>query len=187
MFKAKLKKRGLINIGKKEFIEPAKVAAIRLIGKCRVCLPVDLHKLAEELRIKIHYEKLPANCDGWTLELLPDFTSVNYLILINSNRFAVRQRFTIAHEIGHVVLNHFDRKPNACLFKNIEVKDNFEFEREADIFASELLIPTPHLLKLVKEGKANDIKRLCSFYGVSKKAMEIKLEEIKRGVRDTVL
>lgn len=172
----------VINIEKKQFIEPAKTDARRVLEEYNVSPPVDLHKLAKEMKIKIHYRSLPANCDGWTVALLPNNLNVEHLILVNSRKLAVRQRFTIAHEIGHIVLNHCDRKPNAPLFKHFQItlKDNFEFERDADIFASELLMPTPHLLKLIKIDKVKDIKRLSDFYQVSKQAMEIKLEEIKR-------
>lgn len=172
----------MTNIGKKEFIEPAKVAAIKFIERHGICPPVDLYKLTKKLRMDIHYITLPANCDGLTLELNPNPLNVKYIICVNKHKFKMRQRFTIAHEIGHIVLNHCDRSPNAPLFKHFQItlKDNFEFERDADIFASELLMPTPHLLKLIKIDKAKDIKRLSDFYQVSKQAMEIKLEEIKR-------
>lgn len=176
--------KGMINKVKKQSIEPAKKAAIKLLAKYNFSPPIDLHKLAKALKIRIHYRIFPANCDGWVVALKPNFMNTKYLILVNSRRLAARQRFTIAHEIGHIVLNHVDKNQYTPLFKHdkIQVEDKFELHRDADIFASELLMPTSHLLKLVKQGKAKDIKKLCAFYQVSKQAMEIKLEEIKKFV-----
>lgn len=180
MFRKNPKKKATINIEKKQFIEPAKMAARRVLEKYNLSPPVDLYQLAKEMKIGIHYRSLPANCDGWTVSLKSNL-AVEYIILVNFRSFAVRQRFTIAHEIGHIVLNHCDRS-NVFMYKHpkITVNDNFILERDADIFASELLIPTPHLLKLIKSDETQDIKRLSDFFQVSKQAMAIKLEEIKR-------
>ena len=163
----------------------AKETAKKLLKRYGISPPVNLHKLAEDLKVRIHYKILPANLDGWTVELNTALVKEpRYLMLINSRRLKVRQRFTIAHEIGHIVLGHFEIKSKAlCKHRKITEEDNYKYEMEADSFASELLIPTPHLLKLAKEGKNKNINKLCSFYGVSKQAMEIKLEKIERIVK----
>lgn len=169
----------------KNFVNPAKAAAVKLIKELGLSPPIDLHNLAEYFGARIHYALLPGNFDGWVGELNPDFskdfTTTRYLILVNSRRLKVRQHYTIAHEIGHIVLKHPEQK-SKLLYKhsNITAEDDYKFEREADIFASELLIPTSHLSKLVRLGKPLSIKKLCAFYQVSRQAMEIKLEEIKR-------
>lgn len=163
----------------------AKEAATKLLKRYGISPPVNLHKLAEYLKVRIHYKILPANLDGWTVELNTALVKEpRYLMLINSRRLKVRRRFTIAHEIGHIVLGHFEIKSKAlCKHRKITEEDNYKYEMEADSFASELLIPTPHLLKLAKEGKNKNINKLCSFYGVSKQAMEIKLEKTERLVK----
>lgn len=164
----------------------AKAAAVKLIKELGLSPPIDLHKVAKALGAEIYYKLMPAGCDGWIVELNPyrakDFTTVKYIIMVNSSRLIVRQRFTIAHEIGHIVLQHHERK-SKLLYKHskITAEDDYKFEREADIFASELLIPTSHLLKLAKMGNPMDIKKLSAFYQVSKEAMKIKLEKIEKG------
>lgn len=56
---------------------------------------------------------------------------VIYELLYDNGAHRLRQRFTLAHELGHVVMRHWLEEP-------------FE-EAEADYFASQLLIPRPIL------------------------------------------
>lgn len=80
-----------------------------------------------------------------------------------------RVRWTIAHEIGHIVLGHFHDfaidELNKCVAANggspVQV-----LELEADIFAAELLQPMP-ILKAIGDISVAQIQELC---GVSKKA-----------------
>lgn len=60
------------------------------------------------------------------------------IVLINAeDRTAYRTRFTVAHELAHLMLH-------ATLFGDIH-----EFEREADVFAAELLLPAETMAGLV--------------------------------------
>ncbi|MHB0978157.1 MAG: helix-turn-helix domain-containing protein [Minisyncoccota bacterium] len=60
------------------------------------------------------------------------------LVLVNSRDPADRQRHTLAHELGHIVMHH------RCM-----VSENADVEQQANEFASEFLMPavdvTPHL------------------------------------------
>ena len=62
------------------------------------------------------------------------------LIIINSNDRPERQNFTVAHEIGHFALNHFETE-----------KQTWEQEEEANLFAADLLLDPAEL-----RGKAYD-------------------------------
>lgn len=66
-----------------------------------------------------------------------------YLVLFNSviskDNVIGRIRWTLAHELGHVVLNHLP-----CLAQNgFNSKFSPEYEAEADFFASQFLAPMP--------------------------------------------
>ncbi|MCX7914393.1 MAG: ImmA/IrrE family metallo-endopeptidase, partial [Thermodesulfovibrionales bacterium] len=160
-----------------------------LIRGYKLTIPIDLLELARLLKIRIHFRQLPANCDGFVVSLRDSFPNVEHLILVNSHKPKTRQRFTIAHEIGHVVLRHYEEE-DILLDKHLKSPQESNFKREtaADVFASELLIPTPHLLRLVKRIGANRVdvnnekamKHLCAFYQVSKHAMQIKIEKVKK-------
>lgn len=70
-----------------------------------------------------------------------------------------RKRFTIAHEIGHIVLGH--------------KKHSINNEKEADTFASQLLLPHCVLEQLVKLGKSITETYLKDKFGLSNEAAHI--------------
>lgn len=104
--------------------------------------------------------------------ILLDSTNNKNLVSINVNRPIQRQRFTAAHELGHYMLH-----------KNLELNTNFAcpiygtksvIEKEADEFASYLLMPTKELNKIVdkyqdKNGNVNyeDCIYIADYFGVS--------------------
>lgn len=63
------------------------------------------------------------------------------LIEVQQDMHLHRQRFTIAHEIGHYLLGH---TTDFCSFDERKTTDpRGSNERQANIFASELLMPDP--------------------------------------------
>jgi Zn-dependent peptidase ImmA (M78 family) len=102
------------------------------------------------------------------------------LIGVNSSEAPVRQRFTIAHEIGHFVLH-----PEKDAF--VDFRKSFGAgevrpprERHADMFAAALLMPRKVLLKhfrrLAGEVDTDSItKALAKRYSVSEDAMRFRL------------
>lgn len=73
------------------------------------------------------------------------------IIYVNSKKNNVDSRFTIAHEIGHYILQNF----NIDTVDTVYVRDLFNHDEkeecEANLFASELLIPTEFLNKDLKK------------------------------------
>ena len=107
------------------------------------------------------------------------------LIGINSTDTPRRQRFTIAHEIGHFflhptkeVLVDYRRTSNKGAHRTPK-------EREADIFAASLLMPRQELIKdfmrvaggvlTDEEQTKNVVSLLATKYEVSDEAMNIRL------------
>lgn len=94
------------------------------------------------------------------------------LIGVNGNHHTHRQRFTVAHEIGHILLSH--PSESRCTVKEIA-----ECNREADVCASELLIPTqllaPHLLGT----RTTATGTLSKLFDVSEEAMSLKIKHIQ--------
>lgn len=86
-------------------------------------------------------------------------------IIYNENiETATRKRFTIAHEIGHIVMHH----------KGYDLKN----EQEADTFASQLLMPHCILEKLIHLGKNVTPQYLNSKFGLSVEAAKISLQHV---------
>jgi Zn-dependent peptidase ImmA (M78 family) len=102
--------------------------------------PKAPERLVEKLKIKVKYS--PINTDGWCLQV-GDTT----IVRINSKTSKVRQRFTLAHELGHLiygVIGVVDENISPFVTKNKE-------ERKIDKFAAELLLPTSIVLDTIKE------------------------------------
>ena len=88
-----------------------------------------------------------------------------------------RPRFTIAHELGHLVLGHSGaprRNPNKEIYQS--ASDRI-FEAEADYFASSLLAPTQ---LAAGAGNAHEIE---ARFGLSSQAAEIAFERVLRESR----
>jgi hypothetical protein len=79
----------------------------------------------------------------------------------------LRQRWTLAHEIGHVHLEHSE--------------DNALQEQEANSFAGELLMPELVLLELRRRlGRELTVSEAGRLFGVSRSAAENRLRQIQR-------
>lgn len=85
-----------------------------------------------------------------------------------------RNRFTLAHEVGHIVLNHHKLlKHNLITFdKNIK---NI-FERQANIFAENILMP----VHLVSKFKYEDVENLSRIFEVSKSMAEVRMSHLEK-------
>lgn len=129
--------------------------------------PVPVDKVAESFTIKIMpYAGFPKNISGTIVE-----QKGHIVIGYNSKQAPVRQRFTIAHELGHYLCGH-------DLSEQI-IDDVFDKptdkEREANMFAAELLMPYDFLKEDIKAIKS--IPELAKHYEVSEQAMSIRLLE----------
>jgi Zn-dependent peptidase ImmA (M78 family) len=97
-----------------------------------------------------------------------------WIMCINSSHNLKRQRFTMAHELGHYILHKG---------KNIEFVDTTFFrsdemdsiEYNANEFASRLLMPEDDLRKLIDEDRIKNIGELASKFDVSSAAMKYRV------------
>lgn len=107
--------------------------------------PVDVEKIAAYLNIKV--KRQPYNSkDDLSAMLIRDDNNV--IIGVNSSHSEKRQRFSIAHEIGHFLLHEGSK---LIVDRQIKYKVNYRDGRsslgtdideiEANRFASSLLIP----------------------------------------------
>ena len=124
--------------------------------------PVNLGVICRWLGIEVYAQ--PCRAFG-ALFLLREGRGV---LLVNSSLPQGRARFSIAHELGHLLLRH---NP---LGRIGEPRD-LDQERQADRFASELLMP----FSLLREDcRRLSFDALCRRYRVSRQAMRIRLERI---------
>lgn len=97
-------------------------------------------------------------------------------ILFNDNEPEVRRRFTIAHELGHFVLQHGHafRDPN----RNFSIGIYDPREVAANKFAVELLMPEIAVRHFVEKEKEYDAQVLADRFGVSLTALRFRLENL---------
>ncbi|KQL20505.1 hypothetical protein AN957_19225 [Cytobacillus solani] len=96
-------------------------------------------------------------------------------IAVNSNHSQNRQTFTIAHELGHFYLHSHKRKTftETKLSENLYSLGEVLIEREANLFASELLIPEEVLEKMLV--KKFNYFRISNTIGVSTEALKWRI------------
>ncbi len=145
--------------------------------------PIPVEDLIKWLGISIQSQPLEQNISGVLVR--KDGSAV---IGVNSRHHPNRQRFTLAHELGHYLLH----PENPTVFVD-DALINFRgeditlpadtFEMEANAFAGALLMPT----KLLREDLAGRyidaldeaaVKRLARRYEVSPQALTIRLMRI---------
>lgn len=97
------------------------------------------------------------------------------LIIYNCNEAAVRQKFTIAHELGHHV-NGDDNVPRDTSVQFSSANWN-PVEAAANKFAAALLMPAEHVRYLANSRGAN-LSWLAQKFGVSTAAMQYRLKNL---------
>jgi Zn-dependent peptidase ImmA (M78 family) len=152
------------------------------ILKCEPSLeiPVPIKDLALQLDI---IDIVPLDVEGFEGGLITQAEKFNGAILFNEECPETRQRFTIAHELGHFLMPSHIPSPNGrflCKAADLLILSAKEGDRrmrmevEANRFASLILMP-PKILKtdLAKSAEPNlsQIIRMASRYEVSKEAM----------------
>ena len=133
-------------------------------------VPINLRKIFEGLNLEYMEINDSEDIDGGILEV----DGEPKIAVVNKAKPIARQRFTLAHELGHIFLCHKDRD----VYDSEETRDREEQEfsqgkppkeSEADAFAAELLIPYEHIKKY--ESDINDVEKMANIFKVSKQAM----------------
>jgi Zn-dependent peptidase ImmA (M78 family) len=142
--------------------------------------PVPVEAIARRLGAEIRYSPFEGDISGMVYR-----DKDRTVIGVNSLHHMNRQRFTIAHEIGHMLLHegtevHVDKTFRVNLRDDLSSQAVDREEMEANGFAAELLMPRHMLLEDLKgreidfENEEN-IRRLASKYRVSPQAVTFRL------------
>ncbi len=94
----------------------------------------------------------------YEIDVIEKFDGVSFvttsgfpLIIINKNFPNDRKRYTIAHELGHLLMHNEN---------NFPVSDNRDKEMEANIFAAEFLMPEAEIKHSLRNLKMSDLAAL---------------------------
>lgn len=149
--------------------------------------PVDLHKIADLYASSIIYHDRPSF--SYTVK----YRGL-YFICLHRSGNAYRDRWSLAHEIGHIALNHFACLEAEVLFsmKDSEPEDagiqvqsdsarlsdeqRFVLEQEADLFAEEILLPRNLLQPYIVQNHSSD--EISGLFMVSKEATQVLIGKL---------
>jgi hypothetical protein len=135
-------------------------------------LPVPVESIAEDL-LGLHVEE--AELDGVSGLLYP----ASRRVVLNASEPVTRRRFTLAHELGHWVCQCLEgtTRPVYCRAEEVGVDPEAKaLEREANVFAAELLMPEEHVRAAASREKAPR-------FGVSGEALAWRLYSFGLGDR----
>jgi Zn-dependent peptidase ImmA (M78 family) len=131
--------------------------------------PTNLRALVQEFGIRLLSRPCWPQTDWTGLAFATDGYQA---ILVNSLLIPGRWAFTVAHELGHIVLGHVPSSRARTLVH----------ERMADVYASEILMPRPRVLAQIQQ-YGTDVALLARLNGVSRTAMDRCLEDLLIPVR----
>jgi Zn-dependent peptidase ImmA (M78 family) len=143
----------------------------------------DVYRAVSSLGITCVKRPLESSISGATLK-----TNKVKVILVNSSKTLGHQNFTVAHEIYHCLYDE-NLVSRACKTESFDrVSDS---EQVADLFATHLLMPEDAIFNQLRLRKKLDVKltladiiNLEQFFGVSRKAMCWRFENLKLITRD---
>lgn len=138
--------------------------------------PVPLLEIVEALGYRAGY--FIVNADN------EDLAGATYYkekrIFVSPIEFGGRYKFTLAHEIGHIVLGHDrDNEREYDTRAEIVAPEYKTREYEANEFAAELLMPAEKF-KEVWENRKNTLE-LANFFDVTHAAAKVRMERL--GIR----
>ncbi len=151
-------------------------AAWQMLAKNHISeLPVDVSKICKAAKIRVFTYKTGRKLiEALGLEEHTeenDAFSFARVIFYDDRTSPERQRFSIAHELGHIILHSPDGA--TALNREVSPSDN-PIESEANVFASRLLAPLC-VLHFLGVSSAEEISRLCA---ISAPASEIRYRRL---------
>ena len=154
-----------------------------LVRSAATSRPVNIEAIIRNLGLSVRKDAdLPAEISG-QIQKLSDGT---YEISSSAGEHYFRQRFSLAHELGHYILhrsligaglddNKKYRSTGEGNFYNTSIE--LAHERQANSFAASLLMPEKLLREDVENGDA-EISALYRKYQVSQSAMNWRLRNL---------
>lgn len=142
-------------------------AALALLKTCGISeAPVRINSVLAELHKSFDIAVMGATETeiGSKIDAVTKRDGTEVYILYNKSRHVHRQRFSFAHEIGHLQMGHVHQG------SQIDIDSTNIKESEANHFAAHILMPPAFLRKDVKAGM-KDVKALSDKYQVSELAM----------------
>lgn len=133
--------------------------ARRVVTKYNLVPPIMFENIFYDREIIYREENLGTNGDGYS-----DLKDSKLKIVVNSEvKYEPRKRFTIAHELGHIFIG-WHNDVTLCETDNEYAEHNMLDiqEKEANIFASEILMPYDWIKNKLSEYQNLDLGQLIN-------------------------
>lgn len=160
--------------------------AVRLLRQFDIAKPpVPVDSVVKKLGLKLVATEFGDDVSG--VLVVEDGKGV---IGVNSSHSRLRQRFSIAHELGHFLLHShknrlfIDKQYFAAFRDSRSSTGESRREREANAFAASLLMPSAMLQEVIEDHRfdiADDeyLGTLAELFQVSKQALTFRVANLK--------
>lgn len=159
---------------------------------------VPVRRIAEKYAHVVE-KALPDDISGMLVPLNPPVRGKAWAIVVNRANALLRKRFTVAHELGHLLMHNFTTPhADAVSAFRVRYRDSLSSdgsvleEIEANQFAAELLMPEELLIPRLRdlgfdyaseEGESQEkLARLARSFGVSQQALQIRLSNLRNEI-----
>jgi Zn-dependent peptidase ImmA (M78 family) len=136
-------------------------------------VPVPLEMVAGHLGFKC----VGFTSDDATKDVSGAIDYANKTIYVNQSESLNRQRFTIAHEIGHAVLHVAEGVGMVDLRQSMDSPQT-QKEREANQFAAAILMPREPFLREWSK-TSSTVEGVAAAFGASKQAVEFRSKNLE--------
>lgn len=146
--------------------------------------PIDVASLADDLGVTIVAKSFEGDISGMLYR-----DAATKIVGVNAREPITRRRFTIAHELGHLLMHRgkpllIERSARVNLRDTLSEEGSDWEEIQANQFAAELLMPRHVLFAAVRDlpatvGSERDrVRHLAELFSVSKQAMQWRLANL---------
>ena len=152
----------------------------QIIGRYTQDAPVRVEAIASEIGLSVSVEAMEPDIAGKIVRDTSGRSPAGYAIYINDRDPHRRQRFTLAHELGHYVMHRDligDGLIDNALYRS---KLSEWYEQQANRWAADTLMPAGLVRGLYRGGMIAfaDLSRTLD---VSEQAVRIRLSELRLG------
>lgn len=151
-------------------------------------LPISVKKISNNLPIKILFNTYShlMELHGFSYtEVCGAYKSEDGAVIQNGDEYCIlyndidrssqRIRFTLAHELGHIILGHLQFDACLCRLSDHEYD---VLEKEANQFASQLLSPEPLIYDILKKSHRINTSQVRSIFDISYQSADCVLKRM---------
>ena len=150
--------------------------AERMATKLRRLLAVDDPTMLEDELWKLRWLTIERQLDI-PVSGLSHWTGARWLIILNADDADTRQRFTLGHELAHILLHPVTQ---TAFTDSHGLSAHEHLERTCDYFAGCLLMPRPQLKSAWASGQQS-LGELANHFNVSRAAVKVRLAQTNLG------